>query len=63
MEDFLPTDNPSVKTLDDITNDFPFSSQSQEHILIEGNVAQIGVLEGIYKTNNNLRDDVFSIIP
>lgn len=59
MEDFLPEDNPAMELMIDITEDFPFSSQDQEYILIEGNIASVDVLKGISKTYENIRDDEF----
>ena len=59
MEDFLPKDNPAIETMGDITENFPFASQEQEYILIEGDVASVDALRGISKTYENLRDDEF----
>jgi len=59
MEEFLPEDNPAIETMGDISENFPFSSQEQEYILIEGNVASVDALKGISKTYENLRDDKF----
>jgi len=55
--DFLPEDNPAMNIWDEIDEKFPFSSQSQEFILIEGNVASVDTLNGISQTNTNLLDD------
>ncbi|GAG07114.1 unnamed protein product, partial [marine sediment metagenome] len=62
MEDFLPEDNPSVTVMMDISDDFPFSSQEKEYILVEGNVATVGTLQGIYQVHENLRDDTYILI-
>ena len=59
MEDFLPSDNPAIEIMNDISENFPFSSQEQEYILIEGNVDSIDTLKGISETYENLRDDKF----
>ncbi len=59
MEDFLPKDNPAIETMGDISENFPFASQEQEYILIEGDVASVDSLRGISKTHENLRDDEF----
>ena len=59
MEDFLPEENPAMELMTDISEDFPFSSQDQEYILIEGDVASVDVLKGISKTYENIRDDKF----
>ncbi len=62
MEDFLPEQNPSVIVMNDISNDFPFSSQDMEYVLIEGNVATVSALNGISKTIDNLVDDEFVLM-
>ncbi len=59
MEDFLPDDNPAIQIWYDVERNFPFSSQDQEYILIEGNVASVDALKGISETYENLRDDEF----
>jgi predicted RND superfamily exporter protein len=59
LNEFLPEDNPSLELYDKIGDDFPFSSQEQEYILIEGNVATVDVLKGIAKTHKNFEDDTF----
>jgi len=59
MEDFLPENNPALTIMMDISEDFPFSSQDQEYILIEGSVASVDTLRGISKTYDNLKDDKF----
>ncbi|RLF56760.1 MAG: hypothetical protein DRN27_09085 [Thermoplasmata archaeon] len=59
MEDFLPEDNPALETMGNISEKFPFASQEQEYILIEGDVASVEVLRGISRTHENLRDDKF----
>ena len=57
MMDFLPEDNPAIDVMMDVMKDFPFSSQSQEYILLEGSVASVETLKGISKTHENIRDD------
>jgi len=59
MKDFLPDENPAMQIWYDIERDFPFSSQNQEYILIEGDVASVDTLKGISETYENLRDDEF----
>lgn len=59
MEQFAPEDTPAFELFDKIANDFPFSSQNQEYILIEGNIATVDVLKGLRKTHQNLEDDKF----
>jgi predicted RND superfamily exporter protein len=62
IEDFLPEDNPAIELWEDINTGFPYSSQNQEYILIEGDVASVTTLKGIYATNNKLKDDKFVAI-
>ena len=57
MEDFVPENSLSIKTMEIIHENFPFSSQQQEYILIEGDVASLKTLEGIHKTQENAKDD------
>ncbi|MBU0497527.1 MAG: MMPL family transporter, partial [Candidatus Thermoplasmatota archaeon] len=59
MEDFLPTENPSIVVMNNIAEIYPFSSQEKEYILIEGNIATVTVLEDIYKTQNAIGDDTY----
>ncbi len=59
MNDFLPEENRAMELIIDISEIFPASSESQEYILLEGNIASIDVLKGISKTYENLRDDVY----
>ena len=59
LNEFLPEDNPSLELYYKVQEDFPFSSQDQEYILIEGNVATVDVLKGIAKTHKNLEDDTY----
>lgn len=59
MDDFLPEENESVQVLNDLIEEFPFSSQEKENILIEGNIATVQTLKGIQKTIDNLKDDQY----
>ena len=47
MNQFIPQDNPAIQLSTQISEDFPFSSQDQEYILIEGNVATVQTLQGL----------------
>lgn len=62
MEDFVPENSASIKTMKTIYENFPFSSQQQEYILIEGDVASLKALEGVYETHENAKDDEFVIM-
>ncbi|MBN1281132.1 MAG: MMPL family transporter [Candidatus Thermoplasmatota archaeon] len=59
MTQFIPQDNPAVRLFSTIEEEFPFSSQEQEYILIEGNVATVQALQGIKQTHEQLTDDVY----
>lgn len=59
MNDFLPEGNESMDLMINISKYFPSSSESQEYILIEGNVATIETLKGISETYDNLKDDKY----
>jgi predicted RND superfamily exporter protein len=59
MDQFAPEDTPAFKLFDKIAETFPYSSQNQEYILVEGDVATVGALEGIRKVHINLKDDQF----
>ena len=57
MNDFLPKGNESLDLMMNIGEYFPASSEEQEYILIEGDVASVKTLRGISKTYENLKDD------
>jgi len=57
MNDFLPEGNESLDLMINIGEYFPSSSEEQEYIFIEGNVASVKTLEGISETSENLKDD------
>jgi hydrophobe/amphiphile efflux-3 (HAE3) family protein len=59
MNQFIPQDNPAIQLSSQITEDFPFSSQDQEYILIEGPVATAQALQGIATTQERMNDDHF----
>jgi len=59
MNQFAPEDTPSFKLFDTIAEKFPYSSQNQEYILVEGDIATVDLLEGIREVHNNLKDDQF----
>lgn len=59
MDQFVPPDNPALELFDEIAENFPYSSEYQEYILIEGNVASVEVLKGIAKTHKNIDDDTY----
>lgn len=59
MNEFAPEDTPAIQLFEVIAEKFPFSSQSQEYILIEGDVATVTALEGIRQSHINLGDDYF----
>jgi predicted RND superfamily exporter protein len=59
MEQFYPENTPAFELFDKIAKSFPYSSQSQEFILIEGGVATVEALKGIKQTHDNIKDDQF----
>ncbi|RLF42431.1 MAG: hypothetical protein DRN12_00175 [Thermoplasmata archaeon] len=59
MEEFLPSGSSVMKTMEDINDEFPFSSQNQEYILIEGDIARVEVLKKIAEFQDNTMDDRF----
>ena len=59
MEDFLPEENESVQALNGIMDEFPFSSQEKENVLIEGNVATVQTLKGLKETIYNFNDNKY----
>jgi predicted RND superfamily exporter protein len=56
---FVPENTESRIIQDRIAENFPFSSQNQEYILIEGDIATIDCFQGIVNTHNNLEDDTY----
>jgi len=59
MNKFIPQDNPAITLFKKINQDFPFSSQDQEYILLEGNVATVQTLQGLATTHKNIDDDQY----
>ncbi len=59
LYEFLPEGNETLELYGEIAEDFPFASQDQEYILIEGEVATVAALEGMRKTHLNLEDDTY----
>jgi len=59
MNQFIPQDNPALQLFTQIGEDFPFSSQDQEYILIEGNVATVQTLQGLQSTHQKMNDDLY----
>ncbi len=59
MEEFLPKESSSIRIMEKLYEKFPFFSQQQEYIFIEGNIATVEALEGIKKTHMKIRDDEF----
>jgi len=59
MEQFIPQDNQALTLFDRINEDFPYSSQDQEYILIEGDIATVQALQGLLLTHKNMNDDVY----
>jgi len=56
---FIPDDNPAMKVFGKIEDDFPFSGQDQEFILLEGDVATVESIKAIKQTHENFKDDKY----
>lgn len=59
LYEFLPEGNETLELYGRIAEEFPFASQDQEYILIEGKVATVAALEGMRRTHLNLEDDTY----
>lgn len=59
MNQFIPQDNPALQLFSKIGADFPFSSQDQEYILIEGKVTTVQLLDGLRMTHEKISDDIY----
>ncbi len=59
MNQFIPQENPALQLFTQIGEDFPFSSQDQEYILLEGNVASVQTLQGLRSTHEKMNDDQY----
>ncbi len=59
IDQFIPKDTPALKLFDQLRNDFPFSSQNQEYVLVEGDIAAVDVLKGLSRIHSNMENDRF----
>ena len=59
IDQFVPEDNPAMELFDTIADYFPYASEYQEYILIEGDIATVESLKGIAQTHKNIKDDTF----
>ncbi|MBC7081246.1 MAG: RND family transporter [Thermoplasmatales archaeon] len=59
IEEFLPEESPSIKTLNKINENFPFFIQSEDYIIIEENVTKLKTLKEIKEMHKNMKDDEF----
>lgn len=59
MNQFIPQDNPALQLFTKIGEDFPFSSQDQEYVLIEGKIATVQTLQGLMVTHEKMNDDQY----
>jgi len=57
INQFIPADNPAMELFTDIAEYFPYASEYQEYILIEGDIATVACLKGIAQTHQNIEDD------
>ncbi len=60
FDSFIPESNPARQLLEKIEEEYPFSSQNQEHILIEGRVSSRATIRGIIQTHSRIKDDTFA---
>lgn len=60
FDSFIPESNPAREILKQIEKEYPFASQDQEYILIEGRVSSIATLKGILHTHERTEDDKFA---
>jgi len=59
FEDFAPEDTESIELFEVIGQNFPYSTETEEYIFLEGNIATVQALKGIYRTHQNLDDDTY----
>ncbi len=59
MTQFVPKENESMQLFDTISDYFPFASEYQEYIFIEGDIATVATLKGIAQTHQNVKDDTY----
>jgi len=59
LQSFVPEGKTSIKVYHKLEENFPFIGQDQEFILIEGDIATVETLEGLKKTHENFKDDIF----
>jgi predicted RND superfamily exporter protein len=59
FDSFLPESNEAIELFEEIEENFPFASQNQEFILLEGRVDSVNILKAIMQTHKNLADDTF----
>lgn len=60
FDSFIPESNPAREILEKIEKEYPFSSQNQEYILIEGRVSSRATLSGIIQTYSRIKNDKFA---
>ena len=59
MDQFLPENNPAMELFNTIADYFPYASEYQEYIFIEGSIATVESIKGIAQTHRNIEDDTF----
>jgi hydrophobe/amphiphile efflux-3 (HAE3) family protein len=57
LEDFIPQDWGTMKTTNNIRNQFASASYTQEYILLEGNITEPSMLDNIALMENKILDD------
>jgi predicted RND superfamily exporter protein len=59
LNEFLPEDTPALQLYEEVAQEFPSSSQAQEYIFLEGDVATVAILQGMAVTHENFKDDTY----
>jgi predicted RND superfamily exporter protein len=59
LKSFVPEGKTSIQVYHKLEENFPFIGQDQEFILIEGDIATVETLDGLRKTHENFKDDIF----
>ena len=57
LEDFVPSEWPTMRTTELIRSDFASASYTQEYILLEGNITNPEMISNLETMENNIADD------
>ncbi|UCF08387.1 MAG: RND family transporter, partial [Thermoplasmata archaeon] len=61
LEDFIPSDWPTMKTTNIIRSQFASASYTQEYILLEGNITSPELMENMAVMEENIADDKYVV--